>query len=412
MSPMKLPIYMDNHSTTLVDPKVLEAMMPYYTEAFGNAASKSHSFGWRAEAAVEKARGQVAHLLGASPEEIIFTSGATESDNLAILGIAEMYGEKGNHIISVQTEHHVVLDPCRHLQSKGFDVTFLPVDRYGRVDPEAVQQAITSKTILISIMSANNEIGTLQPISEIGKIAKAKGILFHSDAVQSVGKIPLRVDEVGVDLVSISAHKTYGPKGVGALYVRRRNPRVRLAPLFYGGGHERGLRSGTLNVPGIVGLGMALEIAEQNMEAESAKLKGLRDKLFKIISDNLDEIFLNGHPTERLPNNLNLSFSKVNGAALLMGMDDVAVSSGSACTSASPEPSYVLSALGIEKDLAQASLRFGLGRFNTEEEVDYAAKKTIQVVKQLRKGFVPGQKRVDPRLESRNINDVHSKRSL
>jgi cysteine desulfurase len=381
---VKLPIYFDNHATTPVDPRVLEAMMPYFTNKFGNAASRNHSFGWAGEEAVENARAQVAGLIGATPKEIIFTSGATESDNLMIKGVAEMYREKGNHIITQAIEHKAVLDTCKRLEKDGFEVTYLPVQRDGRVDPEDVRKAITPKTILITVMYANNEIGVINPIAEIGKIAKERGIFFAVDGVQAVGKIPVDVQKDNIDLLAVSAHKIYGPKGVGALYVRRRNPRVQLAAIIDGGGHERGMRSGTLNVPGIVGLGAACEIAQKEMPEEAKRLSALRDKLRAGLESKLDEIFINGSIEHRLPNNLNMSFAYVEGESLLMGINDIAVSSGSACTSATLEPSYVLKALGVGEDLAHTSIRFGLGRFNTEEEVDYVTDKMVQVVTKLR----------------------------
>jgi cysteine desulfurase len=381
---VKLPIYFDNHATTQVDPRVLEAMMPYFTNKFGNAASRNHSFGWAGEEAVENARAQVANLIGATPKEIIFTSGATESDNLMIKGVAEMYREKGNHIITQAIEHKAVLDTCKRLEKEGFEVTYLPVQRDGRVDPEEVRKAITAKTILITIMYANNEIGVINPIAEIGKIAKERGIFFAVDGVQAVGKVPVDVQKDNIDLLAISAHKIYGPKGVGALYVRRRNPRVQLAAIIDGGGHERGMRSGTLNVPGIVGLGAACEIAQKDMPEEAKRLRALRDKLKAGLEAKLDEVFINGSLEHRLPNNLNMSFAYVEGESLLMGINDIAVSSGSACTSATLEPSYVLKALGVGEDLAHTSIRFGLGRFNTEEEVDYVTDKMVQVVSKLR----------------------------
>jgi cysteine desulfurase len=381
---VKLPIYMDNHATTQVDPRVLEAMLPYFTEKFGNAASRNHEFGWKAEEAVEVARGQIARLIHANAREIIFTSGATESNNLAIKGVAEALRAKGNHIITHVAEHRAVLDPCRRLEKYGYQVTFLPVGRDGMIDFEELRRAITPKTILISIMYANNEIGVVQPIAEIGKIAKEKGVLFHVDAVQAAGKIPVDVMKDGVDLLSISAHKIYGPKGVGALYVRRKDPRVTIAEQIDGGGHERGMRSGTLNVPGIVGLGKACEICEKEMAAEGERLRALRDKLKDALAAGLDDVVVNGSMTERLPNNLNMSFGGVEGDALLMGINDVAVSSGSACTSATLEPSHVLKALGVDDDLAHSSIRFGLGRFNTEKEVDYVAARVIETVKRLR----------------------------
>jgi cysteine desulfurase len=381
---VKLPIYMDNHATTPLDPRVLEAMLPYLTNKFGNAASRNHSFGWSAEEAVENARQQVASLVGATAKEIIFTSGATESDNLMLKGVAEMYREKGNHIITQAIEHKAVLDTCKNLEKHGFEVTYLPVQRDGRVSPEEVRKAIKPATILISVMYANNEIGVVNPIQEIGKIAKEHGIIFAVDGVQAVGKIPVDVQKDNIDLLAISAHKLYGPKGVGALYVRRRNPRVQLSAIIDGGGHERGMRSGTLNVPGIVGLGKACELCQQEMAQESVRLTGLRDRLRAGLEAKLDEVFINGSMEHRLPNNLNMSFAYVEGESLLMGINDVAVSSGSACTSATLEPSYVLKALGVGEDLAHTSIRFGLGRFTTQEEVDYVIDKMVQVVTKLR----------------------------
>ncbi len=381
---MKLPIYMDNHATTPLDPRVLEAMLPFFTERFGNAASRNHSFGWQAEEAVETGRKQIAGLIGATAKEIVITSGATESDNLAIKGVAEMYRQKGNHIITAVTEHKAVLDTCKRLEKQGCAVTYLPVRRDGLIDLDQLKQAITDKTILITIMLVNNEIGVVQPIAEIGRLARERGVLFHTDAVQGAGKIPFDVNAMNVDLASLSAHKMYGPKGVGALYVRRKNPRVLVAPIIDGGGHERGMRSGTLNVPGIVGFGKAAEIASGEMRTESARLRALRDRLNEGLHRNLDEIYVNGSLEHRVPNNLNVSFAYVEGESLLMGIGDVAVSSGSACTSASLEPSYVLKALGTGDDLAHSSIRFGLGRFNTEEEVDYVVQRVTEVVKRLR----------------------------
>ncbi|HTK76029.1 MAG TPA: IscS subfamily cysteine desulfurase [Gemmataceae bacterium] len=391
---VKLPIYLDNNATTRCDPRVVEAMLPYFTEHFGNAASRSHAFGWEAEKAVNTARAQVARLIGARVEskgdggenatEIIFTSGATESDNLAIKGVAAMYRKKGNHIITQFTEHKAVIDPCKRLEREGYQVTFLPVDKYGQVHAEQVAEAITDKTILVSIMAANNEIGTLQPIKEIGKVCKQKGVIFHTDAVQAVGKVPIDVEAMGIDLLSISAHKLYGPKGIGALYVRKKDPRVRLDPIIDGGGHERGFRSGTLAVQQIVGLGVACDLAREEMPTESARLLKLREKLRRGIQDRLSDVYLNGHPTERLPGNLNLSFAYVEGEGLMMGIKDIAVSSGSACTSASLEPSYILKALGVGDELAHSSIRFGLGRFTTEEEVDYTAEALVREVSRLR----------------------------
>jgi cysteine desulfurase len=382
---VKLPIYMDNHATTPIDPRVLDAFLPYFTEKFGNAASRNHGFGWVAEEGVDKARNQIAALINAKSKEIIFTSGATESDNLAIKGVVEFYKDKGNHVITCVTEHKAVLDSCKALERAGkATVTYLPVDKYGMVNPDDVRNAITDKTVLITIMAANNEVGTIHPIAEIGRLAKDKGVLFHCDATQGVGKIPMDVEKSGIDLLSASAHKIYGPKGVGILYVRSKGPRVRLTPIIDGGGHERGLRSGTLNVPGIVGFGAACEIAGQEMEQESERLRNLRDKLQADLFERLDEVYLNGHPTERLPGNLNVSFAYVEGESLLMGIKDVAVSSGSACTSATLEPSYVIRALGTDEELAHSSIRFGIGRFNTEEEVDFVAQRVTNEVRRLR----------------------------
>jgi len=381
---MKLPIYMDYHATTPVDPRVLEAMLPYFTENFGNSASRNHAFGWAAEEAVDKGRKQVADLIGAKPKEIIFTSGATESNNLAIRGVSEMYREKGNHVITCVTEHKAVIDTCKRLEKQGGRVTYLPVQKDGRIDLDELREAITDKTILITIMTANNEIGVLQPMAEIGAIARKKGILFHTDGVQAVGKVPFDVNQINADLVSLSAHKMYGPKGIGALYVRRRNPRVLLTEQISGGGHERGMRSGTLNVPGIVGLGKAAEICQTDMVADTARLLALRERLNEKFHQNLDEIYINGSMEHRLPHSLNISFAYVEGESLLMGINDVAVSSGSACTSASLEPSYVLKALGAGDDLAHSSIRFGLGRWSTEEEVDYIVDKLTDVVRRLR----------------------------
>src|SRR6201996_6126309 len=381
---VKLPIYMDNHATTPLDPRVLDAMMPYMTTVFGNAASRNHSFGWEAEKAVEAAREQIAKLIGATAKEIIFTSGATESNNLAIKGIGEMYRERGNHIITQVTEHKAVLDTCKRMEKAGFRGTFLPVKADGLIDIEDLKRAIDDKTILVSIMFANNEIGVIQPVAEIGKICREKGVIFHTDAVQAVGKVPVDVNAMNIDVLSLSGHKIYGPKGVGALYVRRRNPRVQISEQINGGGHERGMRSGTLNVPGIVGLGKACEIAGQWMAEEGERLRKLRDKLKAKLEGSLDYIHVNGSMEHRLPNNLNISFVYVEGESLLMGINDVAVSSGSACTSATLEPSYVLKALGLGDDVAHSSIRFGLGRFNTEAEVDYVADKVIDIVKKLR----------------------------
>jgi cysteine desulfurase len=381
---MKTPIYFDNHATTPTDPRVVDAMLPYFTQKFGNAASRNHSFGWEAEKAVDNARKQIADLIGATTKEIVFSSGATESDNLAIKGVAEMYAEKGNHIITAATEHKAVLDTCKKLEKHGYRVTYLPVKADGLVDLDMLRESITDKTILISLMYANNEIGVIQPVKEIGKIAHEKGVLFHTDGVQAVGKVPVNVIQDNIDLMSMSAHKIYGPKGVGALYVRRKSPRVQITAQMDGGGHERGMRSGTLNVPGIVGMGEACGICQREMPEESKRLRHMRDKLRSTFEHELDEVFINGSMEHRLPHNLNMSFAYVEGESLLMGINDVAVSSGSACTSATLEPSYVLKALGVGDDLAHTSIRFGLGRFNTEEEVDYVAGRVIEVVRKLR----------------------------
>ncbi len=381
---VKLPIYMDNHATTPLDPRVLEAMMPYLTGIFGNAASRNHSFGWEAEQGVEKAREQIAKLIGATAKEIIFTSGATESTNLALKGVAEMYREKGNHIITQMTEHKATLDTCKRLEKSGFRVTYLPVMADGLIDLEDLKRAMDDQTILVSIMYANNEIGVIQPIQEIGKLCHEKGVLFHSDAVQAIGKIPVNVLTDNIDLMSLTSHKMYGPKGVGALYVRRRNPRVQLSEQINGGGHERGMRSGTLNVPGIVGMGMAAELCMNEMATEAARQKELRDYLRAKLEKALDYTQVNGNMDHHLPGNLNMSFVYVEGESLLMGINDIAVSSGSACTSATLEPSYVLKALGLGDDVAHSSIRFGLGRFNNKAEVDYVSDKVISVVQHLR----------------------------
>jgi cysteine desulfurase len=379
-----LPLYMDNHATTAMDPRVLEAMMPYFSGKFGNAASRNHAFGWEAEAAVETAREQIAKLIGATAKEIIFTSGATESNNLAIKGVAEMYKERGNHIITQTTEHKAVLDTCKRLEKLGYEITYLPVQADGLISIDELKAAITDKTILVSIMFANNEIGVIQPVAEIGKLCHEKGVIFHTDAVQAVGKIPVNVQEMNIDLLSLSGHKIYGPKGVGGLYVRRRNPRVQLTEQINGGGHERGMRSGTLNVPGIVGLGKACEIAGAEMETESKRLTELRDYMKAKFEKALDYVHVNGNMDHHLPGNLNMSFVYVEGESLLMGINDIAVSSGSACTSATLEPSYVLKALGLGDDVAHSSIRFGLGRYNTKAEVDYVADKLITTVSKLR----------------------------
>jgi cysteine desulfurase len=381
---MKALVYMDNQATTRVDPRVVEAMLPCFTTEYGNPASRSHSFGWRAEEAVLKARTQVARAINADPKEIVFTSGATESDNLALFGVVEACRSKGDHVITAATEHPAVLDPAEALGRRGTRVTVLPVDRTGRVSPDDVRRAITERTILVSLMMANNEVGTLHPVAAIGAICRERGVLFHTDAAQAVGKIQVDVQALNVDLLSLSAHKVHGPKGVGALYARRKNPRVILEPILHGGGHERGLRSGTLNVPAIVGFGAALEIARAELPAESRRLGALRDRLHRGILGRVEDVRFNGHPEERLPHNLNLSFEYVEGEAMMMALDDVAVSSGSACTSARKEPSHVLRAMGVSDDLAQASIRFSLGRFNTEAEVDHVIGRVAEAVRRLR----------------------------
>jgi cysteine desulfurase len=382
---LKFPIYMDNHATTPVDPRVLQTMLPYFNETFGNAASRTHSFGWTAEAAVDDSRDTLAKLIGAdSGKEIVFTSGATESDNLALKGVAEYYQSKGNHIITTTIEHKAILDSCKRLEKQGCKVTYVNVGKNGIVDPDDIKKALTDKTILVSVMLANNEVGTIQPIGEIGKITREKGVLFHVDAVQGVGKTDFDVRAMNVDLASISAHKMYGPKGVGALYVRRSKPRVRLVAQMDGGGHERGNRSGTLNVPGIVGFAKAADILIKEGKQEGERLRALRDRLHRGITKELDEVILNGDAERRLPGNLNISFAFVEGEGLMMAIKDVAVSSGSACTSASLEPSYVLRSMGLDEDLAHSSIRFGLGRFNTDEEVDYVIELVVGKVKKLR----------------------------
>jgi cysteine desulfurase len=381
---MDTPVYLDNHATTRLDPRVLEAMMPYLTGTYGNAASRTHEFGWKAREALELARGQVAKAIGALSGEIVFTSGATESDNLAILGVAEAFRDQGDHIVTTAIEHHAVLDPCRALERRGFRVTVLRPDRNGLITAEQVQEALAPGTILVSVMAANNEIGTLYPIEAIARAAKGRGAIFHCDAAQAIGKIPIDVVAMGIDLLSISGHKVYGPKGIGALFVRKRKPPIRLHPLFHGGGHEGGLRPGTPNVPGAVGLGEALRIASLEMDREASRIAALRDRLHRLIAGGLDGVRLNGHPERRLPGNLNLSFVGLPGEALVVSLKDLAVSSGSACTSATVEPSYVLRAIGVEIDLAVATIRFGLGRFTTEEEVEYAARRVIETVRGLR----------------------------
>jgi cysteine desulfurase len=380
---VKLPVYLDHQATTPVAPEVFEAMRPYFTEQFGNPSSRSHAFGWAADQAVEAARGQVAALIGCKPMEVVFTSGATEADNLAVRGVAHAYRERGTHLITTQFEHHAVLDPCKRLEKEGFQVTYLPVGRDGIVDPVEVEKALTPKTILVSVMHVNNEIGTVQPLAEIGKLCKARGALFHTDAVQGVGKLPVSVDGMGIDLLSLTAHKIYGPKGIGALYVRMSGPRVRLVPLVDGGGQEKGRRSGTLNVPGIVALGKACELAGQVEQAEAERLTALRDRLWQGLSMRLDGIRINGHPTARIPGNLNLAFEDVEAGALIMSLKDIALSPGSACSSGATEASHVLRAIGIG-DLAHSSVRFGLGRSTTEEEIDHAVARVAEEVAGLR----------------------------
>jgi len=381
---MKIPIYMDNHSTTPVDPRALEAMLPFFSESFGNAASRSHVFGWRAEEAVEEAREQVAALVGADAREIVWTSGATESDNLAVKGAARFHAAKGRHVVTCRTEHKAVLDAARALEREGFEVQLLEVERDGRLDPERVRAALRPDTVLVSVMHANNETGVVHPVAEIARVARERGVLFHCDAAQSAGKLPFDVEALGVDLASLSAHKLYGPKGVGALYVRRRPVRARLAPLLDGGGHERGLRPGTLNVPGIVGFGRAAELSRAALESEPARILALRERLRAGLLAGLEGVTVNGSLEHRLPGNLNVSFAGVEGEALMMAVREVAVSAGSACTSASLEPSYVLRAMGVPDALAHASIRFGLGRFNTEEEVDHAVRLFVEKVRRLR----------------------------
>jgi len=401
---IKLPLYMDYHATTPVDSRVLEEMIPAFQAKFGNPSSRNHPFGWEAEKLVERARGKVASLIHADPKEIVFTAGATESNNLALKGVFDVYLEKGNHLITQVTEHKSVLDTAKYLEKKGIQVTYLPVDRCGLADLDQLEKAMTGKTVLISIMAANNEIGALQPLEAIGKLAKKRGIFFHVDAAQAVGKIPIDIEKMGIDLLSFSAHKMYGPKGIGALYLRRKNPRVRLVPLLHGGGHEEGLRSGTLNVPAIAGFGKACEIAGGEMEEDGRRILKLRNRLHESILKNLPEVYLNGPPEKRLAGNLNLSFAYVDGESLLMALsDEIAVSSGSACTTATKEPSYVLKALGVREDLIHSSIRFGLGKFTTEEEVDYVAQRVAEAVKRLReispvyRDVERGQSPVEPR---------------
>jgi cysteine desulfurase len=400
------PIYLDNHATTPVDPRVLDTMLPYFSKSFGNAASKSHAFGWEAEAAVDSAREQVAKLISASSaREIVLTSGATESDNLAIKGVAEAYRHKGDHLVTCVTEHKAVLDSCKVLEKQGFQVTYLPVSSDGFVELKRLQDALTDKTILISIMAANNEIGTLQPVKEIGQLAKEKGILFHCDATQAVGKIPINVEEMGIDLLSLTAHKMYGPKGVGALYVRASRPRVKITALIDGGGHERGMRSGTLNVPGIVGLGKACELSQIEMSAEGERLTALRERLKRALLDQLEDVYINGNALKRLPGNLNMSFAYIEGESLMMALKEIAVSTGSACTSASLEPSYVLKAIGLEDSLAHASIRFGIGRFNTDDEIEYTIKRVVEEVSRLRE-ISPVYKAKKSKLQKRQRTEL------
>jgi cysteine desulfurase len=387
------PIYLDCHSTTPVDPRVIEVMLPYFTESFGNPASSNHAYGWEAEAAVKQARTKIAEAIGAEPEEIVFTSGATEANNLAIKGVAETYFSKGRHIITVASEHKAVLDPCNYLKTLGFEITILPIDRDGLIDLDELEKSIRPDTILVSVMAANNEIGVLQPIAEIGAICRKHEVLFHSDAAQALGKIPLNVESANLDIMSLTAHKLYGPKGIGALYVRRRNPRVRLAPQLQGGGHERGMRSGTLATPQIVGFAKAIELGLEELNLESARQIELRNILWSQLSQ-LEGIYLNGHPTLRLPGNLNVSIEGVDGSALLLGLQSVvAISSGSACSSAGTSPSHVLTALRSSESLAYSSLRFGIGRFNTAEEIDIVAKSAIATIQSLRQTKILSQQK-------------------
>ncbi len=381
---IKLPIYMDYQATTPMDPRVLDEMLPYFNEKFGNAASRNHSFGWEAEKAVDLSRERIAGLIGADPREIIFTSGATESDNVALKGVAEMHKEKGNHVVTSAIEHKAVIDSAKRLEKWGFEVTYIEPPENGITTAEMVEAALTDRTILVSIMAVNNEIGVINPVGDIGKLCRERKILFHTDATQGYGKIPIDVDEMCIDLMSFTAHKIYGPKGIGAIYVRRRKPRVRISPIIDGGGHERGMRSGTLNVSGIVGFGKSAELCQEEMDGEAIRLTNLREKFRSTLFESLEEVYVNGHETERIPGNLNVSFPYVEGESLIMGLKDVAVSSGSACTSASLEPSYVLKSMGRGDELAHSSIRYGLGRYTTEEEVDYVAEKTVEVVNRMR----------------------------
>jgi cysteine desulfurase len=382
---MNIPVYMDYHATTPTDQQVVDAMLPYFTSTFGNPASRQHQFGWMAEEAVETSRAAIAQLLHAQPKEIVFTGGATEANNLALKGAAEAYKQKGTHIVTVSTEHKSVLDSCKKLEKSGYQVTYLPVDGFGAISLDQLRNSITANTILVSVMAANNEIGTLQSISEIGSVCRERDVFFHTDATQAIGKISIDVEAMKIDFLSFSGHKIYGPKGIGALYVRNANPKAKLVAQLDGGGHERGMRSGTLNVPGIVGLAKALEITVQSMEGESTRLKMLRDRMLDAFTSQLDEVYLNGHPTERLPNNLNVSFLHVEDNALMMSMKDVAVSTGSACSTADPAPSHVLKALKLPQERLHSAIRFGLGRFTTEEEVDYVISRVVENVKQLRR---------------------------
>lgn len=380
---LKLPVYLDNHATTPLDPRVLEAMLPFLTSKFGNAASNSHSFGWEAAAAVEAARRQIAAAIGAAPQEIVFTSGATESDNLAVLGVAEAQRSRGNHVITAVSEHKAILDSCKYLEKHGYRITWLPVKSDGLIDLDRLKDSFTPQTILVTIMAANNETGVLQPIDEIGRLCRERGVLFHSDAVQALGKVPLNVENANLDLASLTAHKLYGPKGCGALFVST-NVAQRLQPMIHGGGHEHGLRSGTLNVPGIVGFGKACELAQQEMPEESCRLAGLRNRLRDRLTSALDQVVINGSMEHRVPGNLNMSFLHVEGETLLTGLHDVALSSGSACSSGKTEASHVLKALGLSDEAAGCAIRFGIGRFNTETEIDYVAERVIELVKNLR----------------------------
>jgi cysteine desulfurase len=385
---------MDNHATTTTDPRVVETMLPFFSERYGNPASRQHQFGWVAEEAVESARNTIARLLFIEPKEIIFTSGATESNNLALIGVAESYLNRGKHIVTCATEHKSVLDTCQYLEKRGYEVTYLPVDECGLIDLNKLEDSLTDKTILVSIMIANNEIGTIQNVKQIGELCRSKGVFFHTDATQAVGKIPIDIYKWNVDLLSFSGHKIYGPKGIGALFIRSQNPKLRLQPLIHGGGHERGLRSGTLNVPAIVGFSKALELCYEAMDGEQIRLTILRDKMQQTFLEELADVYPNGHPTLRLPNNLNISFLYADDTALMMGMKDIAVSSGSACSTTQPQPSHVLKALGISEERRHSAIRFGLGRFNTEEEVDYVINKVVDNVRSLRNSSAIYRKRI------------------